>query len=35
MKIFSANLQTLQELYNSELRKALDLEEQIVKALPR
>ncbi|GAA3755484.1 YciE/YciF ferroxidase family protein [Terriglobus aquaticus] len=34
MKIFSANLQTLQELYNNELRKALDLEEQIVKALP-
>ena len=34
MKIFSANIQSLQELYNSELRKALDLEEQIVKALP-
>ena len=34
MKIFSANVQTLSKLYNSELRKALDLEEQIVKALP-
>ena len=34
MKIFSANVQSLAELYNSELRKALDLEEQIVKALP-
>lgn len=34
MKIFSANIQSLQELYNAELRKALDLEEQIVKALP-
>ena len=34
MKIFSANVQSLSELYNSELRKALDLEEQIVKALP-
>ena len=34
MKIFSANIKTLEALYNSELRKALDLEEQIVKALP-
>ena len=34
MKIFSANVQSLTELYNSELRKALDLEESIVKALP-
>ncbi len=34
MKIFSANVQSLTELYNSDLRKALDLEEQIVKALP-
>ncbi len=34
MKIFSANIESLNELYNSELRKALDLEEQIVKALP-
>ena len=34
MKIFSANVQSLNELYNSELRKALDLEESIVKALP-
>ena len=34
MKIFSANLQSLTELYNTELRKALDLEETIVKNLP-
>src|ERR1700712_109213 len=34
MKIFSANVKSLSELYNSELRKALDLEESIVKALP-
>ena len=34
MKIFSANVQSLSELYNSELRKALDLEESIVKDLP-
>ena len=34
MKLFSANVQTLNALYNSELQKALDLEEQIVKALP-
>lgn len=34
MKIFSANVRSLTELYNMELRKALDLEEQIVKTLP-
>lgn len=34
MKIFSANIETLTELYNTELRKALDLEQSIVKALP-
>ncbi|MEG9431403.1 YciE/YciF ferroxidase family protein [Terriglobus sp. ADX1] len=34
MKIFSANIESLTELYNTELRKALDLEETIVKALP-
>ena len=34
MKIFSANVKSLTELYNSELRKALDLEEQGLKALP-
>ena len=34
MKIFSANIQSLTELYNTELRKALDLEETIVKSLP-
>ena len=35
MKIFSANVQTLEALYTSELQKALDLEETIVKALPK
>jgi ferritin-like metal-binding protein YciE len=34
MNIFSANIDSLTELYNTELRKALDLEETIVKALP-
>jgi ferritin-like metal-binding protein YciE len=34
MKLFSAHLESLEELYNSELRKALDLEETITKALP-
>ena len=34
MKLFSANLQSLSELYTTELRKALDLEETITKALP-
>ena len=34
MKIFSANVQSLAELYNTELRKALDVEQTIVKALP-
>ena len=34
MKLFSAHLESLGELYNNELRKALDLEEAITKALP-
>ncbi len=34
MKLFSANLTSLSELYTAELRKALDLEETITKALP-
>jgi len=34
MKFFSANLQDLRELYNDSLQKALDMEEQITKALP-
>jgi len=35
MKFFSANLQDLQALYVAHLQKALDMEEQIVKALPK
>ncbi len=34
MKLFSAHLNTLTELYTTELQKALDLEQTIVKALP-
>lgn len=34
MKIFSANLQDLRELYLNSLQKALDMEQQIVKTLP-
>jgi ferritin-like metal-binding protein YciE len=34
MKFFSANLQDLRELYNDSLQKALDMEQQITKALP-
>lgn len=34
MKIFSANLQDLRELYINSLQKALDMEQQITKALP-
>ncbi|MDP9039609.1 MAG: DUF892 family protein [Acidobacteriota bacterium] len=34
MKIFSANLQDLRELYTNSLQKALDMEQQIVKVLP-
>src|ERR1700761_9364803 len=34
MKIFSANIQNLQSLYVSNLKKALDMEQKITKALP-
>ena len=34
MKFFSANLQDLRELYVNNLQKALDMEQQITKALP-
>lgn len=34
MKIFSANLKNLQELYIASLKKTLDMEQQITKALP-
>jgi ferritin-like metal-binding protein YciE len=35
MKLFSANLTTLSALYTAELKKALDLEQTITKALPK
>lgn len=35
MKLFSANLASLSELYTAELKKALDLEQTITKALPK
>ncbi len=34
MKLFSANIEDLKTLYISNLRKALDLEQKIVKSLP-
>jgi ferritin-like metal-binding protein YciE len=34
MKVFSANIQDLQSLYLSNLKKALDMEQKITKALP-
>jgi ferritin-like metal-binding protein YciE len=34
MKVFSANIQDLRSLYISNLKKALDMEEKITKALP-
>jgi ferritin-like metal-binding protein YciE len=34
MKVFSANIQDLRSLYVSNLRKALDMEQKITKALP-
>jgi ferritin-like metal-binding protein YciE len=34
MKLFSANLKDLRELYLNSLQKALDMEQQITKALP-
>jgi ferritin-like metal-binding protein YciE len=34
MKLFSANIEDLRSLYISDLKKALDMEQKIVKALP-
>ena len=34
MKVFSANIQDLRTLYVSNLKKALDMEQKITKALP-
>jgi ferritin-like metal-binding protein YciE len=34
MKVFSANIQDLRTLYASNLKKALDMEQKILKALP-
>jgi ferritin-like metal-binding protein YciE len=34
MKVFSANIQDLRSLYFSNLKKALDMEQKITKALP-
>jgi ferritin-like metal-binding protein YciE len=34
MKVFSANIEDLRSLYISNLRKALDMEQKITKALP-
>jgi ferritin-like metal-binding protein YciE len=34
MKLFSANIEDLQSLYITSLKKALDMEEKITKALP-
>ncbi len=34
MKVFSANIQDLKSLYISNLKKALDMEQKITKALP-
>lgn len=34
MKLFSAHIEDLRSLYISDLRKALDMEQKIVKALP-
>ena len=34
MKLFSANIQDLRELYIANLKKALDMEQKITKALP-
>ena len=35
MKLFSANIQDLRTLYISNLKKALDMEQQITKSLPK
>ena len=34
MKVFSANIQDLRTLYVTNLKKALDMEQKITKALP-
>jgi ferritin-like metal-binding protein YciE len=34
MKLFSANIETLENLYISNLKKALDMEQKITRALP-
>ncbi len=34
MKVFSSNIQDLRTLYISNLKKALDMEQKILKALP-
>jgi ferritin-like metal-binding protein YciE len=34
MKVFSANIQDLRTLYVTNLKKALDMEQKIAKALP-
>ena len=34
MKVFSANIQDLRTLYISNLKKALDMEQKITRALP-
>ena len=34
MKVFSANIQDLRTLYTTNLKKALDMEQKITKALP-
>lgn len=34
MKLFSANIETLESLYISNLKKALDMEQKITRALP-
>ncbi|MBS1814162.1 MAG: ferritin-like domain-containing protein [Acidobacteria bacterium] len=34
MKIFSANLKNLEELYTASLKKTLDMEQQLTKVLP-
>src|SRR5689334_20111625 len=35
MKFFSANLETLRELYHNQLRMLLSAEQQIIEALPK
>ncbi len=35
MKLFSAHIEDLRTLYINDLKKALDMEQKITKALPR